>query len=250
VGTGAPSAVRAWYGLVLTSLPMPLLLLSNSRNPGGAFLDHAEPALRDVLDGCRRVLFVPFAGVTLSWDDYAERVRQRLAPLGLAVDSLHEAAEGPRAVAEAEALMVGGGNTWHLLREVQRRDLLGPLRERVAAGAPYVGWSAGANLACPTIRTTNDMPVVEVEGFAALGLVPFQINPHYTDAALPNHGGETRPERIAEFLAVNPGVSVVGLPEGTWLRAAGDALTLAGGAGVLFRSGRAPEPLAPGLVQV
>jgi dipeptidase E len=226
---------------------MPLLLLSNSRNPGGEFLDHAEAALRETLAGCSRVLLVPFAGVTLSWDDYAERVRQRLAPLGLRVDSLHEASDPDEAVARAEAVMVGGGNTWHLLREVQRLGLLPAIRERVEAGVPYVGWSAGANLACPTIRTTNDMPIVEVEGFGALGLIPFQINPHYTDAALPNHGGETRPDRIAEFLVVNPSVPVVGLPEGTWLRVTAEGTELAGGSAILFRHGQDPHPLRPGL---
>jgi dipeptidase E len=162
------------------------------------------------------------------------------------VDSLHEASDPRKAVAQAEAVMVGGGNTWHLLREVQRLGLLAAVRERVEAGMPYVGWSAGANLACPTIRTTNDMPIVEVEGFGALGLVPFQINPHYTDAALPNHGGETRPDRIAEFLMVNPSVPVVGLPEGTWLRVTAQSSELAGGEAVLFRHGQDPQPLRPG----
>jgi dipeptidase E len=227
-----------------------LLLLSNSRNPGGGFLDHAEDALRDFLRGRQRVLFVPFAGVAISWALYTQRVRDRLARLDVDVDGLHDAPEARRAVEEADALMVGGGNTWQLLRELQRGGLLAPLAARINEGVRYVGWSAGANIACPSIRTTNDMPIVEVESFAALGVVPFQINPHYTDGSIPGHGGETRPERIAEFLAVNPGTAVVGLPEGAWLRVDGPRLALYGRDAVLFRGGAPPERLAVGPIEV
>jgi dipeptidase E len=227
-----------------------LLLLSNSTNPDRGFLDHAEDVLGRFLAGRQRVLFVPFAGVTLSWDAYAAKVRARLAPLGLHVESIHDADDGRRAVEEAAVVMVGGGNTWHLLRELQQRALLAPIAAAVNAGIPYVGWSAGANVACPTIRTTNDMPVVEVESFGALGLVPFQINPHYTDRAIPGHGGETRPERIEEFLVANPGVPVIGLPEGSWLHQDRSRLALGGGPAVLFRSGQPAAPLAPGLLDL
>jgi dipeptidase E len=194
-----------------------LLLLSNSSSDAG-YLVHAHPWITEALGGARRVLFVPFAGVTLGWDAYAARVREALAPLGVEVVSAHEAGDAAAAVGEADAFAVGGGNTFALLRELYARDLLGPIRERASAGVPYVGWSAGANVACPTIRTTNDMPVVEPPSLDALGLVPFQINPHYTDAHPPGHRGETRAERLAEFVALNPHVPVVGLPEGTALR--------------------------------
>ncbi len=226
-----------------------LLLLSNSRNPGGGFLDHAADALRDHLGAEReRVLFVPYAGVTLSWDDYAARVRERFEPLGYGVDSIHEADDPRRAVEEAEAVVIGGGNTWLLLRELCRHDLLPAIRARVNGGVPYVGWSAGANVACPTIKTTNDMPIVEPPAFEALGLVPFQINPHYTAASIPNHGGETRPDRIAEFLVANPSVPVVGLPEGAWLAVDGERTELFGKA-ALFRYGAEPAEMPTGVIE-
>ena len=198
---------------------MRLLLLSNSTTDDG-YLVHARDWIADRLGDARRVLFVPFAGVTVGWDAYADRVREALAPLGLDVTGAHE--DGAD-VADAEAVFVGGGNTFALLRELYGRELLGPIRERVSAGLPYVGWSAGANVACPTIRTTNDMPVVEPPSLDALGLVPFQINPHYTDAHPPGHRGETRAERLLEFVALNGNVLVVGLPEGTALRVDGES---------------------------
>ena len=199
---------------------MRLLLLSNSTTDDG-YLVHARDWIADRLGDARRVLFVPFAGVTVGWDAYADRVREALAPLGLDVTGAHE--DGAD-VADAEAVFVGGGNTFALLRELYGRELLGPIRERVSAGLPYVGWSAGANVACPTIRTTNDMPVVEPPSLDALGLVPFQINPHYTDAHPPGHRGETRAERLAEFTTLDPDSPVVGMPEGTALRREGERL--------------------------
>lgn len=230
----------------MTDLSYRLLLLSNSTIPGQGFLEYAEDALRDFLGSVHgRLLFVPFAGVRISYDDYAERVKTRFAQLGLEVESIHRSADPQRAVEEAGAVVVGGGNTFHLLRELT--GLLPAIRARVEAGVPYVGWSAGANLACPTIRTTNDMPIVEPPSFEALGLVPFQINPHYTDAHPPGHGGETRAERIAEFVAANPEMPVIGLPEGTMLRVEGGRMALLGERPArLFRHGAEPEKIAPG----
>jgi dipeptidase E len=202
---------------------MRLLLLSNSSSDAG-YLVHAHDWITEVLDGARRAVFMPFAGVSIDWDDYAARVRDAFAALGVEVVSAHRVRDARAAVARADAVLVGGGNTFALLRELYARDLLTAIRDRVGAGAPYVGWSAGSNVACPTIRTTNDMPVVEPPSLDALGLVPFQINPHYTDAVPRGHRGETRSERLAEFVALNPGLSVVGLPEGTALRAS--ALTV------------------------
>ena len=128
-----------------------------------------------------------------------------------------------------------------------QEQLIEPMRERVARGAPYVGWSAGANLACPTIRTTNDMPIVEPPSFDALGLVPFQINPHYTDARIPNHGGETRGERLQEYLAANPVTTVIGLPEGTMLDVQGDVVTFTGDQqAVVLQHGKEPMRISSG----
>jgi dipeptidase E len=225
-----------------------LLLLSNSRNAGQGYLEHALGTLKDFLGTTReRVLFVPYAGVRLSYADYADTVRDRFEAAGYALDSIHDADDPLQALDRAEAIAVGGGNTFHLLREVAENGLLPRIRARVNEGMPYVGWSAGANLACPTISTTNDMPIVEPPGFEALGLVPFQINPHYTDAHPQGHQGETRPERIQEYCIANPEVPVVGLPEGTMLRVEGDRLTLLGDRPArLFHGEDEPTEHAPG----
>ena len=209
--------------------PKRLLLLSNSTNHGGEFLAHAADYIRDFLGApVRRVLFVPFAGVTRSYDEYAAVVRARFAELGYQLDSVHEAADPVEAVEGAEAIAVGGGNTFHLLRGMYEAGLVEAIRARVGIGTPYVGWSAGSNVACPTIKTTNDMPIVEPPSFDALNLVPFQINPHYTDDVLANHAGETRGQRVAEFLKANPGSLVVGLREGSILRIEGREVKLLG----------------------
>lgn len=202
---------------------MRLLLLSNSASDAG-YLIHAAGWLTDFLGPVGRVLFVPYAGVTIPWDAYAGRVRDALAPLGYTVDPIHEEGDPVAAVQAAQAVLVGGGNTFRLLERLYGFGLLDVLRARVRDELPYVGWSAGANVAGPTIKTTNDMPVIAPPSFAALGLVPFQINPHYTDAHPPGHRGETRAERLAEFTALNPDVPVVGMPEGTALRREGGRL--------------------------
>lgn len=222
-----------------------LLLLSNSLNPGGEYLAHARDAIAALAGP--RALFVPYAGVRIDHDAYADRVAEALAPAGVEVRSIHRAADPRRAAAEADAVLVGGGNTFALLDALHAHGLVAVLRERARAGMPYVGWSAGTNVACPTIRTTNDMPIVEPPSLAALGLVPFQVNPHYTDARLPDHGGETREERLLEFVARNPAVPVVGLPEGSFLRIVGRQCRLEGPHGArLFRHGQPIAELAAG----
>lgn len=227
--------------------PIRLLLLSNSTNPGEPYLGWPEAHLRSFLAGSRRVFFVPFAGVRIHWDDYASKVRDRFAAVGAEVVSAHEVKSPLEELARADAVAVGGGNTFHLLRHLRETGLGKAIAERAAAGMPYVGWSAGANVACPSIRTTNDMPIVETGGLSALGLVPFQINPHYTDATLPGHGGETREERILEFLEANPGVVVVGLRESSLLRREGSSLVLLGDRPArIFRKGEDPAEVPPG----
>lgn len=223
---------------------MNLLLLSNSRSPDGSYLTHARDAISEIAAGARRATFIPWAGVTIGWDEYAERVRKVFGPLGIEVQSIHEVPDPRAAVAHAELIVVGGGNTFQLLKRCREAGLLPLIAERAKAGIPYIGWSAGANLACPTIRTTNDMPITDPGGFDALGLVPFQINPHYTNAMPPGHQGETRDERIAEYLAANPGQRVIGLPEGDWLRVSGPAGSMVSLQGPwparLFEAGQAP----------
>ena len=205
-----------------------LLLLSNSRNPGQAYLAHALEAIREFLGPVRELVFVPYAGVQITADQYAGQVRMALAPLGVSVRAVTDADEPVSLVRGAEAVAVGGGNSFQLLKRMYETDLLEAVRARALAGMPYLGWSAGSNLACPTIRTTNDMPVVQPPSFAALNLVAFQINPHYTNLVIPNHRGETRDERIAEFLTLNPGVPVLGLREGSWLEVQGERISLHG----------------------
>ena len=205
-----------------------LLLLSNSRDAAGDFLRHPRDEMRALFGDARTVVFVPYASLRAGADEYAALVRGALEPLGYGVLSVHETADPVAAVRDAEALAVGGGNTFHLLRRLYDTGLLGALRDRARAGVPYLGWSAGSVVACPTIKTTNDMPIVDVPSLDALALVPFQINAHYTDAHPPGFRGETRAERLAEFVAANAGVRVVGLPEGTMLRVEGARVELRG----------------------
>lgn len=207
-----------------------LLLLSNgSELVGTEPTEFARGTVKNFLgDDVRRVLFVPFAAVAKTYDEYAARVRLIFGAMGFEVESIHEATDARAAIERADAIAVGGGNTFHLLRGLYEAGAVEAIRERVERGTPYVGWSAGTNVACPTIRTTNDMPIVEPPTFNALGLIPFQINPHYTNAQLPNHNGETRDERLTEFTQANPGVRVVALWEGTMLRVEGADITLIG----------------------
>jgi dipeptidase E len=222
---------------------MRLFLLSNSTNYGEKYLDHAMADVLAFFGPVRRVVFVPFA--LADHAGYTEKARQRFAREGIAVTGLGTQDGG--ALADAEAVFVGGGNTFRLLRTLQQTGHLDALRARVRAGLPYMGASAGTNIAAPTIRTTNDMPIVEPPSFDALGLVPFQINPHYIDADPGSrHMGETREERLREYLEENE-TPVVGLREGSWLRGEGASLRLEGRSGArVFRRGTAPEEVAPG----
>jgi dipeptidase E len=225
-----------------------LLLFSNgSELIGRQPTEFAHEALRDFLGASvRRVLFVPFATVIRTEDEYLAGVRKHFGPHGYEVESLHTATDAREAVNRADAIAVGGGNSFRLLRGLYKVGAVEAIRGRVAAGAPYVGWSAGSNVACPTIRTTNDMPIVEPPTLDALNLVPFQINPHYTDFHPPGHMGETRDERLIEFAHANPGVRVVGIREGTMLRVEGDDLKLLGGKPArLFLKGEEPRDVAP-----
>jgi dipeptidase E len=227
---------------------MRLLLLSNSRTPMGEYLTAALEPARALLRGRRRALFVPFAGVTMDSDAYTEKVQQALSPLSLMLEGVHVQPDAVAAVRQAEVIIVGGGNTFHLLQNCRARGLLGAMAERVRSGAAdYMGWSAGAVLACPTICTTNDMPIVDPGGFDALGLIPFQINAHYTNALPPGHQGETRNERLAEFLKARPAMRVIGLPEGDWLEVEDERIRLAGlHPAPWFQAGEEPIACQPG----
>ncbi len=226
---------------------MRLLLISNSTNAGEEYLKYPIGDIAEFLSCANEVLFVPYAAVTFSYDEYAAKVQRRLDEIDLKVRPIHREADPVAAIREAEAIMVGGGNTFALIKAMQEGGLLGPIRERLAEGVPYVGWSAGSNVACPTIRTTNDMPIVEPSSFEALGVVGFQINPHYLDANPEGHAGETREQRIEEFIAANRDVYVAGLREGCMLRLEGDRLSLKGARPMrIFRYGEKPREVSAG----
>ena len=213
-----------------------LLLISNSTLHGSGYLDHAEHEIRDFLGDVKHVLFVPFA--LLDRDKYAASAQVRFQKMGYGLTSIHKTANAVQAVRETDAMFIGGGNTFRLLKTLYEFDLIDVIRARVEAGMPYIGSSAGSNMACPTIKTTNDMPIVEPPSFNALGLVSFQINPHYLDPD-PNskHMGETREERIIQFLEENE-TPVVGLREGAMLRVENGETILRGSTGArIFRRG-------------
>jgi len=225
-----------------------LLLISNSTQHGTGYLDHCADAIVSFLGrAVRRVAFVPYAGSDCS--AYAAKTRTRFEAMGYGLDSVHDFDGGPdRAIERAEALFIGGGNTFRLLDALWRERIVEPIRRRVRHEAMcYVGASAGSNVACPSIRTTNDMPIVEPPTFEALDLVPFNINPHYVDATPgATHMGETREQRIAEFHEENT-PPVVGLREGAWLLVENQAVVLQGANGArLFRRGKPPTELAIG----
>ena len=227
---------------------MKLLLISNSTNAGENYLQHPIGQISRFLKPlANRVLFLPYAAVTFSYDDYEKKVREKFSGQGIEVESIHHYGSPVEAIESASAIVVGGGNTWQLTRQLHNYNLIDAIREKVLTGTPFIGWSAGANVACPTIRTTNDMPVVDPVGLYACNLIPFQINPHYLDAHPEGHAGETREQRIEEFIELNPDVYVVGLREGTMLEINNRKIDLIGPRPArIFRKGDAPREIHPG----
>lgn len=224
---------------------MRLLLISNSTNAGEAYLDYPKYNIRDFL-GSKNLncLFIPYAGVTVSFDDYEKAVKDRFSEIGQSITSIHHSEDPVKAVEQAEAIVVGGGNTFQLIKMIQDKGLIDAVRNKVQGGTPYVGWSAGSNVTCPSIRTTNDMPILEPDSFSAFNLVPFQINPHYTDKNPPGHAGETREDRIMEYLTANQGDTVLGLREGCMFLVEGSSMKLIGDNPVrLFRFNETPREL-------
>jgi dipeptidase E len=222
-----------------------LMLLSNSTMHGRGFLDHAADEIKDFLGDVDRLLFVPFA--LHDRDEYAAKARARFAELGIEVDSLHDVDDEEETVENARAIFIGGGNTFRLLNSLYELKLIEPIRRRVEGGMPYIGSSAGTNMACPTIKTTNDMPIIEPPSFVALNLIPFQINPHYIERDNSStHMGETREDRIREFHEANR-TPVLGLREGTWLSVEAPHVELGGTFNArLFQAGKPPEEFEPG----
>ena len=221
-----------------------LLLLSNSTNHDAGYLDHAWPAIRDFFGPARRLAFVPFA--LFDRAAYVAKVRARFAPEGFEVTGVTPDAAGASILEASECVFVGGGNTFRLIDTLQRTGLLDVLRRRALSGLPYMGASAGTNITAPSIRTTNDMPILQPPSFDALGLVPFQINPHYVDPEPGStHMGETRETRLREYLEENA-TPVIGLREGAWLRREGEVLRLEGRGARLFRRDAEPQEIEAG----
>jgi len=216
---------------------MRALLISNSGRP---FLEPCREAIADFLGPARRVGFVTAASLN-NEKDYHERARAALAPVGLTAEHVHWNHQPAAVLERVDAVFIGGGNTYALLQRLHRAKLVEAIRARVTAGAPYIGSSAGSNVAGPTILTTNDWNVVALDRFDALGLVPFNINPHYleTDPAMAP-GSETRDDRIREYHVVNDN-PVLGIEEGTWVRVEEGVVTV-GGRGRVKRFSRGAEP--------
>ena len=218
---------------------MRVLLISNSTLHRRGYLDHAENEIRDFLGPAKNILFFPFA--LYDRDGYAGKAEARFAAMGYEMTSAHTATNPEKAVAGADAIFIGGGNTFRLVKALQDLGFIDPIRRRVREGAPYIGSSAGSNVAGPTIRTTKDMPIVEPRSFDSLGLVPFQISPHFQDPDPDStHMGETQEERIMQFLEENE-TPVLGMREGAWVRAERGRVVLGGTRGArIFRRGETP----------
>ena len=226
---------------------MNLLLISNSTNAGEEYLKYPIAEIAKTLKGVSEVVFIPYAAVTFSYDEYEAKVQTRFNEIGIKVRSIHHALNKRNFLRNAEAVVIGGGNTFALLKKMQEEDLLDVIHRRVKGGMPYVGWSAGSNVTCPTICTTNDMPIVQPESFRAIGLVSFQINPHYLDANPAGHAGETREQRILEYLEANRSRYVVGLREGCMLRIDDNGIELIGSRPMrIFKKGQPTYEVNPG----
>ena len=223
-----------------------ILLISNSTVHSRGYLDHVQEQIKMFLGDARKALFFPFA--LYDRDDYAAKAKSRFAAMGYGLESAHATDNPKKAIDRADALFIGGGNTFRLLKALQDRELLEPIRRKVKSGAPYIGSSAGSNVAGPTIKTTKDMPIVQPRSFDSLGLVPFQISPHYLDPdPSSTHMGETQEERILQFLEEND-TPVAGLREGAMVRVENGSIILKGSSGArIFRKGEKPVELKSGV---
>ncbi len=224
------------------------ILASTSTVYGKPFLNYLLPEIEKLFKNNSEIIFIPFAqpgGISCS--DYTAKVSDALAPIDIKVRGLHEFESPIDAISKANGIFVGGGNTFVLLKTIYDLGLFKPLQDALKNGVPYMGTSAGTNICGPTICTTNDMPIVYPPSFESIGIVPFQINPHFIDAEENStHMGETRETRIAEYLYHN-NTPVLGLREGSFIEIKGDSITLKGPLSApLFRSGSKKEELPTG----
>jgi dipeptidase E len=225
-----------------------LLLASTSTLYGGGYLEYLSTALETIFSEAEEIVFIPFArpgGITQ--ESYTQKVQEAFHPLGKRVRGLHSFSEPAKALERAQAIFTGGGNTFLLVQQLHLLKLMEPLREILHKGTPYLGASAGTNICGITMQTTNDMPIVHPPSFKTLGMVPFNINPHYLDPPPNNrHMGETRETRIKEFHTQST-VPVVGLREGSWIRVQGEDITLCGPWHArIFIAERVPSEIPPG----
>ncbi len=209
------------------------LLLSASKEGDSGYLEHALPLISQFiqelqLGSAPSIVFIPYAGVSVSYDDYFQKVDSALSTLSCDLTSIHHYEDPKQAICNADIVLIGGGNTFALLDRLYKQDLVTTLKEQFSSKLAYIGWSAGSNIAGASIKTTNDMPIVEPTTFDALGFLPFQLNPHYTDYQAPGHNGETREMRLQEFMVLNPSMPIVGIQEGSALRLKGHSLILQG----------------------
>ncbi|RUO21693.1 dipeptidase PepE [Aliidiomarina haloalkalitolerans] len=219
-----------------------LLLMSSSKYANTGYLVHSQDWLKQhfqtQIDAQQEILFISYAGVTTPGAEYTAKVAAALAGIGLRLRGIESYANARDAVTSAHGILVGGGNTFALLNELYRHGLIDLIKRQVQSGVPYAGWSAGANIAGLSIKTTNDMPIVQPPSFTALKLVNFQLNPHYIDQHPPGFHGETRAQRLAEFMELNPATAIIGLREGTALKVQQRMHLLGAHDGVYFRDGR------------
>lgn len=218
---------------------------------GTPYLEWPQSYLKSFLKDIEELLFIPYAGVTMSYDEYTDSVSKALETTNTKVVGIHTLVDKQAAIENAQCIAVGGGNTFHLLYCMQKANIVEAINKAVKNGASYIGWSAGSNVACPTIMTTNDMPIVEPDSFSALNLIDFQINAHYTTKTISGHGGESRDLRLKELLTINVDMKVVGLPEGKLLELDNDKWYLKGINGeqtMIFAAAQAPVELIDGEV--
>ncbi|MDY0090922.1 MAG: dipeptidase PepE [Flavobacteriaceae bacterium] len=225
-----------------------LIIASTSTIHGGEYLEYLLPELEVFFRNVKTVLFIPYARPGgISHDDYTCKVREAFAKINIAVIGIHEFENPADALKSAQGVFTGGGNTFLLVYQLYKNELMSLLRDVIRNGTPYLGTSAGSNICGLTIQTTNDMPIIYPPSFQTLGVVPFNLNPHYLDP-IPDstHMGETRATRINEFHHLNT-QPVVGLREGSWIEVNGDSMSLKGSLTArLFQQGKEPVELELG----
>ena len=224
-----------------------LIIASTSTLHDGAYLDYLLPTLATHFENCSTILFIPYARPGgISHDDYTDKVRDAFAKINKTIIGLHQFDNPIKAVEKAEAIFTGGGNTFLLVTELYKNKVMEVIAKVVKNGTPYLGSSAGSNITGLTMQTTNDMPIIYPPSFKTLGLIPFNLNPHYLDADLQSkHMGETRETRIKEFHEFNT-IPVLGLREGSWLEVTGEKIILKGKLTArLFSTHEIPQELQP-----